>query len=281
MKVSHIYHSGFYFELSECALLFDYYRGALPKADESKPLYIFASHVHPDHFSFAIFENETLRAHQGVRYILSNDIKRKYNRNFFLRKGVTEEQYGRIIFMKTDEELSVGVETESSGGAVFGALGETSGGAASGTLGETSGGAVSGAVGEASGQIRVRTLKSTDAGVAFLVGAGGRLIYHAGDLNWWSWEGGPDEDERRMEQDYKREIAKLDGLTLDAACLPFDPRQGERAYLGFDWFMRHVKVRRAYPMHYLDGQGVLEKLCSLPCSGPYRDKIAREQTETL
>ena len=42
------------------------------------------------------------------------------------------------------------------------------------------------------GEVRIQTLKSTDVGVAFLVECEGRTIYHAGDLNWWHWEGEPD-----------------------------------------------------------------------------------------
>ena len=41
--------------------------------------------------------------------------------------------------------------------------------------------------------VRVRTLRSTDAGVAFLVEADGRTVYHAGDLNWWIWEAEPED----------------------------------------------------------------------------------------
>ena len=37
--------------------------------------------------------------------------------------------------------------------------------------------------------LRIRTLRSTDQGVAFVVEAEGKRIYHAGDLNWWHWEG--------------------------------------------------------------------------------------------
>ena len=37
--------------------------------------------------------------------------------------------------------------------------------------------------------VTVETLPSTDEGVAFLVTADGQTIYHAGDLNWWHWEG--------------------------------------------------------------------------------------------
>ena len=31
----------------------------------------------------------------------------------------------------------------------------------------------------------IRTLRSTDEGVAFVVHYAGKTIYHAGDLNWW------------------------------------------------------------------------------------------------
>ncbi len=238
MKVIHIYHSGFYMELAQCALLFDYYQGTLPSVPADKPLYVFASHVHQDHFSFSIFPKKELRAHPQVTYVLSNDIKRKYNRNFFLRQGVTESQYDRITFIKADETVCMDCD---------------------------------------GGSIRIQTLKSTDTGAAFTVDVEGRHIYHAGDLNWWSWEDETKEDERRMEQDYKREIAKLSGQVFDIACLPLDSRQGERFALGFDWFLRHVETGHAYPMHYWDDEAVVSKLLSLPCSEPYRDKVVTER----
>ena len=34
----------------------------------------------------------------------------------------------------------------------------------------------------------IKTLCSTDVGVAFFVRVRGTCIYHAGDLNWWHWE---------------------------------------------------------------------------------------------
>ena len=48
------------------------------------------------------------------------------------------------------------------------------------------------------GDLTIRALDSTDIGVAFLVKADGLCIYHAGDLNWWHWEGEPEEDNRAM-----------------------------------------------------------------------------------
>ena len=54
MKVTFIYHSSYFVELDHCCLLFDYYQGDIPQV--GKPLYVFASHSHPDHFSPAIFQ---------------------------------------------------------------------------------------------------------------------------------------------------------------------------------------------------------------------------------
>lgn len=243
MKVIHIYHSGFYIELAQCAMLFDYYEGELPPIRTDMPLYVFASHVHQDHFSFSVFTKEELRAHPHVFYILSNDIKRKYNRNFFLRQGVADGQYERITFMKAGEKVCVGKGNDPDGQELP--------------------------------EMCIRTLRSTDAGVAFVVEAGERRIFHAGDLNWWSWEGESEEDARSMECAYKGEIEKIAGERMDLACLPLDSRQGEKFALGFDFFMRHVETAHAYPMHYWDDEAVVDRLWSLPCSEPYRDRIVR------
>ena len=56
MKITFLYHSSFLVELSRCTLLFDWYGGPVPEHDPGKPLYVFASHSHPDHFSPAIFQ---------------------------------------------------------------------------------------------------------------------------------------------------------------------------------------------------------------------------------
>ena len=57
---------------------------------------------------------------------------------------------------------------------------------------------------------RIRTLRSNDQGVAFLVKDGeGHTFYHAGDLNWWHWEGEPDEYNKGMRRSYQAEINTL------------------------------------------------------------------------
>lgn len=55
--VTYIEHSCFLVETAECYLLFDYYGGEvpLPALDPAKPLLLFNSHAHHDHFSRKIF----------------------------------------------------------------------------------------------------------------------------------------------------------------------------------------------------------------------------------
>ena len=78
MKVTYIFHSGFFVETDSACLLFDYYRGTLPPTPREKPLYVFSSHGHGDHFSRKIFSLAAGRpgAASGgdIHFLLSDDI---------------------------------------------------------------------------------------------------------------------------------------------------------------------------------------------------------------
>ncbi len=56
IKVTYIQHSSFLIELDHHVLLFDYAQGTLPAWAKEKPLYVFVSHAHGDHFTPAIFQ---------------------------------------------------------------------------------------------------------------------------------------------------------------------------------------------------------------------------------
>lgn len=71
MKVTFINHSSFFVELESHCLLFDYFQGDIPQVVD-KPLYVFASHSHEDHFSPEIFQ--LARPGREVYYLLSDDI---------------------------------------------------------------------------------------------------------------------------------------------------------------------------------------------------------------
>ena len=91
MNINYIGHSGFYLELEHCAMLFDYAKGPLPDFDFSKPLYIFISHHHADHFSPMLFP--LFRGHPSVRFLLSADVERHFGRQTMRCLGVTDGEW--------------------------------------------------------------------------------------------------------------------------------------------------------------------------------------------
>lgn len=100
MKVVYIHHSGFYVETDQAGLLFDYFEGSLPRIPEDRPLYVFASHRHPDHFSRVIFD--LADGTRDVTFILSSDI---------WKRRVPEELKERVVFMGPDEKREIGAVT--------------------------------------------------------------------------------------------------------------------------------------------------------------------------
>ena len=123
--------------------------------------------------------------------------------------------------------------------------------------------------------MKIRTLRSTDEGVAFLVRTGKWCIYHAGDMNWWHWEEETEEYNEIMRRAFLREIGKIEGEAVDVAFLPLDPRQKEQYAWGFDYFMRHTRTGRAFPMHMWGRYEICDRLIADPLSEPYRDRVMR------
>ena len=121
--------------------------------------------------------------------------------------------------------------------------------------------------------IRVRTLPSTDEGVAFWIEYHGIVIYHAGDLNWWHWEGEPDSYNEHMKTAYLKEIEKLKDTPIDVAFVPVDPRLGEQYYYGIDGFAKRVDAKALIPMHCWGDYTVCEKLMHQEVTKEYRERI--------
>ena len=108
------------------------------------------------------------------------------------------------------------------------------------------------------GSIKIHTLTSTDAGVAFSVTAEGRQIYHAGDLHWWHWEGAGDLINGRMERTFKREMRKIADEHFHLAFVLLDPRQGKDAFKGFGYFMQNIDADHVFPMHMWQDYSLIE-----------------------
>ena len=96
MKLTYLFHSGFALETDRCILVFDYWMDpahVVPRLLKSdKPMYVFSSHFHDDHFNRDIFPWKAEKS--NIRYILSKDIlkrrrARKEEADEWLAKGGT------------------------------------------------------------------------------------------------------------------------------------------------------------------------------------------------
>ena len=222
MKITFLYHSAFLVELAHCTLLFDWYGGPVPDYDRTKPLYVFVSHHHGDHYSPEIF---SLLGMDNVWYVLATCVHLSARRKQAL--GILDDHVFRL---PAGKEQTVG-------------------------------------------QVKVTTYRSTDEGVAFLVQTEGKTLFHAGDLQWWHWAEEPKRWNQEMERDFKAECQKLAGRNVDAAFLVLDPRQEDDFWLGFDWWIRTMDVKAAFPMHSWEDFQIARRLKALPVSQPYRDRI--------
>ena len=73
MKVTYIGHSGFLVETGIANLLFDYYKGTIPKITNDLPVIVFVSHKHSDHYNPEVFR--LAKQYANIHYFISNDIQ--------------------------------------------------------------------------------------------------------------------------------------------------------------------------------------------------------------
>ena len=74
MRITYIHHSCFLIETDSCYYLFDYEKGDLPALDTNKPIFVFASHWHHDHYTAEIFPLLKAIGMQTVQAVLSKEI---------------------------------------------------------------------------------------------------------------------------------------------------------------------------------------------------------------
>jgi len=235
MKITYICHSSFSveFEDEKVVLIFDYYKGTLPLFDKDSHIFIFVSHKHYDHYSKKIFDLGN--EYENVTFVLPKEMKMTLK--YMDRWNIPVISRDKIEYVTYNETYEF---DETAVNAPF---------------------------------LCVKTLKSTDAGVAYLVEFLGKKIYHAGDLNWWIWDEELKEKNEDMTKRFKKEIDKLDGLDIDVAFLPLDPRQEDKFYWGFDYFLKKCNVEYAFPMHMWDKYEEIDTLKNMDVSSEYRDNI--------
>ena len=223
MKITFIAHSAFLVELTGFNLLFDWTgEQKIPDFDRSKPLYVFASHHHADHYTPRIFS----LGMDNVTYVLASCIRLSAKRKAGL--GIDDTCVHR---------LKAGVT-------------------------------------EAIGDLTVSTVRSNDAGVAFVVRTSEGDFFHAGDLNDWYWAEEADEWNEMIKAGFLKSLHALKDTEVDVAFLPLDGRLGEAYYWGFHQFMESIKCKKAFPMHCWGDFSVVERLLQQPEAKRYRSLVA-------
>lgn len=247
MKVTYLHHSTFCVEIAERVLVFDYYDGkSVPSCTYNGVMPEFPKdtrmYVFSSHSHRDHFDKEVLKwmeKYPNIQYIFAKEVKKK------LGNSVLE----RLLPGRELEEVKEKIcyvkpeETYKLEG------------------------------------LTVETLESTDSGVAFLVTCENKCIYHAGDLNWWHWEGEPEQDNQYQAHTYKEQIDSLAGRTVDLAFVVMDPRQEKDMYLGINYFMNHVDVCHVIPMHMWKQYEIVKTYKELPESRRFQNRMEELQHE--
>lgn len=248
MTVTFIAHSAFLVEWDRFYTLFDYtyepdYTGALPPLSPDKPLLVFASHSHEDHFDAKVFS--LLEQYPEARFFVSRDTRLTERKRRWL--NISDEAFARTTVLRPDSILLTEVAGE---------------------------------------ELRIRAVKSTDIGNAYLLCCEGKMVYHGGDLNWWHWESEGEAFCASMAVAYRTAIDKLAAAVRDeaidnglapeitAAMAPLDPRLGESAEgLGIEHLLETVAIKHVFPMHMWKKHEVIDRYTA---SHPtHREKIVR------
>lgn len=103
MKITYIDHSGFFLETENACFLFDYYRGEIPQMDKDKPLVVFVSHGHADHYNPAIFE--LVYQHSSVQFILPKGTQIKKYVLEYEERGINLSDH--LLLVKKNEVYDV------------------------------------------------------------------------------------------------------------------------------------------------------------------------------
>jgi len=231
-------------ESDDVVLLFDYYKGNIPKFDSKKHIFVFASHKHQDHFDLAIFE--LAKTYPHITYVLSNDIR--MDEAYMDKKQIPEVCRKNIRMVGKNETITLPIYKKVAA-------------------------AIDPSVEIKDMDLKIETLASTDEGIAFIITLNNKVIYHAGDLNWWSWDGETQDEYMDATNRFQKEMAKIKDREFDIAFVPLDPRQEDRFWWGFDYFMKTTKTKLVFPMHFWKDYSIIGKLKNMEKAKEYSDRV--------
>ncbi len=225
-QITYIYHDCFLVELPLCNLIFDFWKDPtgsskeipyfIKQLDSQKPLYVFVSHHHKDHYSKRIFEWE--KRFCKIKYILSKDVA-KMARHILMPESLYS---GSKPSPESVNILSEGETYEDNILRVV-AFGSTD-------------------IGN-SYYIEVK-MDSAENQISF---------FHAGDLNAWLWKDESTTEE--IATALNNYLAILNSIKdkypkIDYVMFPVDSRIGTDYAEGAKIFVREINVRHFFPMHF-------------------------------
>ena len=244
MRLTYIFHSGFVLETEQSILVFDFWLdpcGVMDNVLQSeKPMYVFSSHFHEDHFTKEIFEWKKQR--EGITYILSKDIYKhrrasKEDADVWLAKGGTwsDDTISVWALGSTDSGVSWIVETEDKAAIK-----------------------------------REQSQACLDSAERKQSRPKVKRIFHAGDLNNWYAkflsDDNPDQERYSFEMaetfnpiaHEKQFLGELKDIrkvadSFDVVMFPIDGRVGNGYTLGGRQFIERFKVGLFVPMHFTTG----------------------------
>lgn len=237
IQITYIWHDCFVVELPEIIMIFDFWKDptcdskAFPdfirNADKEKPLYVFISHHHKDHYSKKVFDWDTV--FREVRYIVSEDVAR-HARHILtadsLYNGHKVEKNKITILKKGDSFKDSNIYVEAFGSTDIGN----------------------------SYYIELCAKASKK-----------RSFFHAGDLNAWLWadESTKEEIETSM-SDFEKILSAISDAhpEIDYVMFPVDSRIGTGYATGAKLFVRAIDVRYFFPMHFGLGENEEERMKS-------------------
>ncbi len=284
--VTYIEHSCFLIETEECYLLFDYYCGEvpLPALDPAKPLLLFNSHAHHDHFSSSIFQLRD--RYPNTIFVLSADIPVPAAVQPFTcpmlphehrlvqltngRAAVVPASVDTLVQpmeMKYLQEARRSAEIEQTTETLM-----THHSSHDAPIAHKTADTLIAHMTQDAPivEIPVETLRSNDEGVAFIIRLGDLSIYHAGDLNNWWWDG--DVEDQKLADIYHEELERIRGRHFSTAFIPLDPRlQGW--WKGIEDFMHYADADAIFPMHNFGEKGLPKKFLALDCASGYRSRV--------
>lgn len=100
--------------------------------------------------------------------------------------------------------------------------------------------------------IFIKTVESTDEGVAILVKIDNKIFLHSGDLCHWVWPRYSLNEQKEMQQWFESEVDKFKEYKIDIVFMVLDPRLNNSYDLTGKYFLENINAKYYFPMHMWD-----------------------------